>query len=125
MAEAFERLLGAVPAAVGFAPGRVNLIGEHVDYHGGVVLPVPLAQGTRVAIAPLVGSTLRFISPVYGTAETRAGDAYAATGGFADYPLAVLAVLRERGVAVPGFALAVAGDLPCECDDRIQMTRWA
>lgn len=46
---AFERSFGARPQDVAFAPGRVNLIGDHVDYNDGFVLPMPLALGTAVA----------------------------------------------------------------------------
>lgn len=46
----FERHFGTSAQAVGCAPGRVNLIGEHVDYCGGLVLPVALERVTAVAV---------------------------------------------------------------------------
>lgn len=46
---AFRERYGDEPEGVAFAPGRVNLIGEHVDYNDGLVLPMPVAQGTAVA----------------------------------------------------------------------------
>ena len=48
-AEAFRQRFGTEPDGIAFAPGRVNLIGEHVDYNDGLVLPMPIAQGTAVA----------------------------------------------------------------------------
>lgn len=50
--EAFRRELGAEPAAVAAAPGRVNLIGEHVDYVGGLVLPAAIDRRLAIALAP-------------------------------------------------------------------------
>jgi galactokinase len=47
--EEFRGYFGGEPEGVVFAPGRVNLIGEHVDYNDGLVLPMPVAQGTAVA----------------------------------------------------------------------------
>ena len=46
---AFRAHFGGDPEAIAFASGRVNLIGEHVDYNDGLVLPMPVAQGTAVA----------------------------------------------------------------------------
>ena len=46
--EAFVRAFGAAPDADAQAPGRVNLIGEHTDYHEGFVLPTVLPQRTHV-----------------------------------------------------------------------------
>ena len=45
----FAATYGHEPAGVAFAPGRVNLIGEHVDYNDGLVLPIPISAGTAVA----------------------------------------------------------------------------
>ncbi|MDR0366930.1 MAG: galactokinase family protein, partial [Bifidobacteriaceae bacterium] len=54
--DGFQRLFGEPPAGVWMSPGRVNLIGEHTDYNGGLSLPVALPQATflaaRVAPAP-------------------------------------------------------------------------
>jgi len=45
----FVAAFGIEPDGVAFAPGRVNLIGEHVDYNDGLVLPMPISTGTAVA----------------------------------------------------------------------------
>ncbi|MDE2436827.1 MAG: galactokinase [Sphingomonadales bacterium] len=47
--QGFVETYGVPPEGVVFAPGRVNLIGEHVDYNDGLVLPMPIAAGTAVA----------------------------------------------------------------------------
>lgn len=46
----FSDVFGAGPARAAYAPGRVNLLGEHTDYNGGLVLPMPLTLGTAVAV---------------------------------------------------------------------------
>lgn len=48
----FEREFGHPPAGMARAPGRVNLLGEHVDYNGGFVLPAAIDRATYVAFAP-------------------------------------------------------------------------
>ena len=45
----YRKLLGSVPEGIWFAPGRVNLIGEHTDYNDGFVLPFALEQRALVA----------------------------------------------------------------------------
>ena len=53
--EAYEAHFGIPPEAVAFAPGRVNLLGEHTDYNGGFVLPISfglLLDYTGVWTAP-------------------------------------------------------------------------
>ena len=48
----FEQRYGRPAEGVSFGPGRVNLIGEHIDYHGGPVLPMALERGVSIAWAP-------------------------------------------------------------------------
>jgi galactokinase len=49
--QAFTEFYQRAPEGVWHAPGRVNLIGEHTDYNGGLVLPMTLAQGVTLAAA--------------------------------------------------------------------------
>src|SRR4051812_33957148 len=49
--ETFVRLTGRPPSVIASAPGRVNLIGDHIDYSGGIVLPFALAQRPYAALA--------------------------------------------------------------------------
>ncbi|PPK97659.1 galactokinase [Kineococcus xinjiangensis] len=58
-AQRFREAFGAEPAGVWSAPGRVNLIGEHVDYTGGLALPLALPHRTFVALAPRTDGTVR------------------------------------------------------------------
>ena len=62
MQKAFEEAYGHKAEKVYFAPGRVNLIGEHVDYQGGSVFPCALSFGAWLLIAPNAENVLRFKS---------------------------------------------------------------
>ncbi|SNY90042.1 galactokinase [Cohaesibacter sp. ES.047] len=52
VSESFEKQFGTAPTAIVSAPGRVNLLGEHTDYNGGFVLPMPLNLEICIAIGP-------------------------------------------------------------------------
>lgn len=115
----FSRRFGRPPTTVAFAPGRVNLIGEHIDYAEGVVLPVAIERGTAVAAAPTpAGSPSRLCSRHAAEVSVDLDRSIADSGrsrssaDWTNYPLGVIALLREAGVEVPPLDLAVASDLP-------------
>jgi galactokinase len=96
------------------APGRVNLIGEHVDYHEGHVLPIALSQATYVAVAPRSDRRAVVFSEFMGQLtewDLDAPDA-AALPPWARYIAGVAHLLTRREARLPGFDAYVASDVP-------------
>lgn len=62
----FQDMFGAAPVGVWSAPGRVNLIGEHSDYNGGLTLPFAIDQRTSVAVGHRIDGRLRVVSTAFG-----------------------------------------------------------
>jgi galactokinase len=111
----FVRHYGYEPDGIAFAPGRVNLIGEHVDYNGGLVLPMPITVGTAIAWKRAVGSQIEAIALDFAD-ET---DSFAigandrpGPGSWQSYLRGMALSLQARGVAFGGAQLAITGTLP-------------
>jgi galactokinase len=112
--EAFAERFGDVPDGTWSAPGRVNLIGEHTDYNGGLVLPIALPQRTYAACARRADGRLRVFSTQTGeTVEVDLADVAPGTpGGWAAYVAGVLWSLRASGHEVGGLDVAVDSLVP-------------
>lgn len=114
----FEEIYGnSEDAKVYFAPGRVNLIGEHTDYNGGHVLPCALTLGTYVVVKKRQDKKLRFYSLNYeehGISEGTLGDLkYRRSNGWTNYPIGILWTYLKKGYRIPsGFDLLLYGNIP-------------
>ena len=106
--EAFTRAFGSAPRAIGLAPGRINIIGEHTDYAGGLALPMAIDLVTAVAIAPGDGRAVSCDA----TDEPPRTLAHLDAPGWRRYAASVLGVLCEEHAVDGRVDLAVASDVP-------------
>lgn len=114
----FAEVFGdAEGAQVYFAPGRVNLIGEHTDYNGGHVFPCALTIGTYGVARRREDSRLRFYSMNFeqlGVVESSLEElVYSAEADWTNYPKGVLWAFGEKGMKSPcGMDLLLNGNIP-------------
>jgi len=109
----FAKAFGGDPTLVVSAAGRVNLIGEHVDYNGGEALPIAIQRRTAVAIRRRDdGKTTRLNSGGTGGVLTLDHARLARLHKWTDYTAGVLDQLIGAGVDLPGLDVAVASDIP-------------
>ena len=113
LVRAFEAAFGASPDGVWSAPGRVNLIGEHTDYNGGLALPFGIDRRTRVALRARDDDRIRLRSDLdVAYVESSLGSLDEATG-WSRYVLGAVHVLtRETGHPGRGFDALVTSDVP-------------
>ena len=97
-----------------YAPGRVNLIGEHIDYNGGYVFPCALTLGTYAAISRRDDNTVRLVSGNFGPAVTITTDdlQFDPAHKWANNPKAIIKLLTDMGHKIGGFDLYIWGNLP-------------
>lgn len=116
--ETFKKIFGSnEDVRLFFAPGRVNLIGEHTDYNGGHVFPCSLSIGTYAAVKKREDKIVRFYSMNFeqlGIIETTVETLhYEEAHDWANYPKGVLTVLQQVGAKIEsGFDVVYYGTIP-------------
>lgn len=114
MIKEFSARFGQSPEHIFFCPGRVNLIGEHIDYNGGKVMPCAISLGTYLTVSKNKDKLLRFHSLNFPeTAELHLQENYSKTGKtWFNYPLGVINELVQDGNAISGLDMLFHGNLP-------------
>ena len=99
------------PVARWRAPGRVNLIGEHTDYNGGLALPFAIEQSCVAEVTTRESDFLAVSTQETGPFSGQLDDVLAAAP-WVRYVLGPAVVLRKRGLAVPPLQIGVDSDVP-------------
>jgi galactokinase len=98
--------------AVAFAPGRVNLIGEHTDYNGGLALPFAISQGVVVSARRSDDERVRVHAGDLDEDDAFALDDRSRADGWRAFVRGAVAELSDAGAPLPGASLQIGGDLP-------------
>jgi galactokinase len=118
--QTFRKRFGKEPAFIAIAPGRVNLLGEHVDYNDGFVLPAAIDRSTYVAFSPAASdrSTLvaaDFSEEVSFTLENIPAKVNAEGASLSEwgrYPAGVAWALTDAGLKTPAMDAVFSSDVP-------------
>ncbi len=110
----FSEIYGQEPTQHYFTPGRVNLIGEHIDYNGGLVMPCAVTLGTWLVLAPNNEKVIRFKSLNFEEQATiELKPSYTKTGPeWFNYPLGVFNELLKDHDIPTGLDLLFYGNIP-------------
>ena len=111
----FAEAFGEAPHAAIFVPGRVNLMGEHVDYNDGLVLPMAIGDGTAIAWGPGHGDRIEAVAlDLAGARDSFVADRTSPhqPADWRSYVRGMAACMAVRGLAVGAAQLAIAGSIP-------------
>jgi len=110
----FEQVFGRPPEYVVRSPGRVNLIGDHTDYTGGLVLPIAIDRAVIVAARPTEEAFVDVRSAHFRERVRIELDEMTAdpAPAWSRYAVGVMAMLKRRGIKLRGAQLWIGGDLP-------------
>ncbi len=110
----FNKLYNKNPDKIYFSPGRVNLIGEHIDHNGGLVMPCAINTGTYLLISFNNDNVLRLRSLNFNeTLDTPIKNEYQKIGkNWFNYPLGVINLFLKDKHQLTGLDMLYYGDMP-------------
>ncbi len=98
-----------------FAPGRVNLIGDHIDYNGGMVLPVAINLGIEAQARPREDGIINMrsnISEKRISIDLQKEIQYSPSAGWGNYPMGVIRLLQMTHIPIQGADILLKSNLP-------------
>ena len=112
--DAFKARYGTEAAVVSRAPGRLEVLGNHVDYNEGCVLSVAVDRYMNLAAAPVEGTICRVWDDILKEERTFSLENLLehTKGDWANYIKGVLVEFAQRGLKVPAFNAVIAGNVP-------------
>ena len=111
----FKETFGGEPKQIAFAPGRIEFIGNHTDYNGGLVMGAAVTEGIMVAVAKRADRLIRLISGQGVVVEVELDQLVPIEGdaSWTNYPVGVTKVLLDTGMKMDvGYEIAVVSNLP-------------
>jgi galactokinase len=110
-----KKIFKCEPELISYAPGRINLIGEHTDYNNGFVLPAAIDMGVWIGISKEQKDVISVYSIDFKelkTASLHEKDYEKKEGYWFNYPFGVVKVLQENGYKFQGINLTFTGNVP-------------
>jgi galactokinase len=105
--------MNILPPSTYFCPGRVNLIGEHIDYNGGLVMPAAISLGITAHIHGMEGQRIVITSDhTSERVELTIGHISARPGHWGDHIIGVLLELESNGLCLVGCEIHLSSTLP-------------
>src|ERR1700716_3041473 len=110
----FDKLYNKEATYAYFSPGRVNLIGEHIDYNGGLVMPCAITFGTYLLVSPNEEGIFRFRSLNFDEkTDIPLQTGYTKTNeSWFNYPLGIINKFLKDGHQLKGLDMLFYGDIP-------------
>lgn len=110
--EKFREEFGAEPERLFFAPSRINIIGEHIDYNGGEVFPTAIGLGTYALVKEAPDFSLVSLNMPEKITVALEDTEYAEEKAWANYPLGMIKMIKEAGYPIAGFHGLFYGNIP-------------
>lgn len=110
----YTERFGAAPTVAAAAPGRVEILGNHTDYNGGLVLAAAIDRFTAVVGGPAAGNKVTLVAPDLNDEATgnAAGIVADPEHSWASYVLGVADQLNKAGIAIGGFSAVLQSNVP-------------
>ena len=111
----FGQYFTGEPSHLAFAPGRIEFIGNHTDYNGGLVMGTAVNEGITIAVRLRDDAHIKIVSDIGGVIECPLGNYKPIDGdaSWINYPIGVTKVMNEAGMqCLKGYDMAITSTLP-------------